>query len=75
MAQFGAVDGSALRGKVVLIRFGDLHVPSMIRTLPYVRAWAENTKIRVWWLSACTRPSSIWKNVDSVRRAAKTNDS
>ena len=45
MAQFAAPDGRrTLRGKVVLIDFWTYTCINWLRTLPYVRAWAEKYK-------------------------------
>jgi thiol-disulfide isomerase/thioredoxin len=41
MAQLGAADGVGLRGKVVLVQFCTYSCVNWLRTLPYVRAWAE----------------------------------
>ena len=40
---------SALRGKVVLIDFWTYTCINWLRTLPYVRAWAEKYGIKDWW--------------------------
>ena len=40
---------AGLRGKVVLIDFWTYTCINWLRTLPYVRAWPRNTRIRAWW--------------------------
>ena len=40
---------AGLRGKVVLVEFGTYTCINWLRTLPYVRAWAEKYGIRDWW--------------------------
>ena len=37
-----------LRGKVVLVQFWTYSCVNWIRTLPYVRAWAEKYRDRDW---------------------------
>ncbi len=38
-----------LRGKVVLIDFWTYSCINCLRSLPYIRAWAKNTRIMGWW--------------------------
>jgi thiol-disulfide isomerase/thioredoxin len=38
-----------LRGKVVLIDFWTYTCINWRRTMPYLRDWPQNTKIRDWW--------------------------
>ena len=40
---------AALRGKVVLVEVWTYTCINWLRTLPYVRAWAERYGIRAWW--------------------------
>ena len=40
---------SVLRGKVVLIDFWTYTCINWLRTLPYVRAWAEKYRDQGWW--------------------------
>ena len=40
--------GAGLRGKVILVQCWTYTCINWLRTLPYVRGWAENTRIRVW---------------------------
>ena len=44
MAEFAAADAQGLRGKVVLVDFWTYTCINWLRTLPYVRAWAEKYK-------------------------------
>jgi thiol-disulfide isomerase/thioredoxin len=61
-----------LRGKVVLIDFWTYTCINWLRTLPYVRAWAEKYKDRGLVVIGVHSPEfSFEKNVDNVRRAAK----
>ena len=41
MAQLAAADAAGLRGKVVLFDFCTYTCINWIRTLPYIRAWAD----------------------------------
>src|SRR3989475_10958977 len=62
-----------LRGKVVLIEFWTYTCINWLRTLPYVRAWAEKYKDRGLVVIGVHSPEFAFeKNVDNVRRAAKT---
>ena len=47
-----------LRGKVVLVDFWTYTCINWIRTLPYIRAWAETYGRTAWSWSVCTHPSS-----------------
>ena len=40
---------AGLRGKVGLIDFWTYTCINWLRTLPYVRAWAEKYRIKDWW--------------------------
>src|SRR4030095_6252127 len=63
---------SALRGKVVLIDVWTYTCINWLRTLPYVRAWAEKYKDRGLVVIGVHSPEFAFeKNVDNVRRAAK----
>lgn len=63
---------AALRGKVVLIDFGTYTCINWIRTLPYVRAWAEKYKNQGLVVIGVHTPEFPFeKNIDSVRRAVK----
>lgn len=64
---------ASLRGKVVLIDFWTYTCINWLRTLPYVRAWAEKYKDRGFVVIGVHTPEFPFeKNVDNVRRAAKT---
>jgi thiol-disulfide isomerase/thioredoxin len=61
-----------LRGKIVLIDVWTYSCINWLRTLPYVRAWAEKYKNQGWVVIGVHTPEFAFeKNVDTVRRAAK----
>jgi thiol-disulfide isomerase/thioredoxin len=61
-----------LRGKVVLIDIWTYTCINWLRTLPYVRAWAEKYKNQGLVVIGVHSPEFAFeKNVDNVRRAAK----
>ncbi len=61
-----------LRGKVVLISFWTYTCINWLRTLPYVRAWAEKYQDKGLVVIGVHTPEfEFEKNVDNVRRAAK----
>jgi thiol-disulfide isomerase/thioredoxin len=63
---------AGLRGKVVLIDFWTYTCINWLRTLPYVRAWAEKYKDQGLVVIGVHSPEfEFEKNVDNVRRAAK----
>ncbi len=63
---------AGLRGKVVLIDFWTYTCINWLRTLPYVRAWAEKYKNQGLVVIGVHAPEFAFeKNVDNVRRAAK----
>ena len=63
---------AGLRGKVVLIDFWTYTCINWLRTLPYVRAWAEKYKDQGLVVIGVHTPEFAFeKNVDNVRRAAK----
>jgi len=63
---------AGLRGKVVLIDFWTYSCINWIRSLPYVRAWAEKYKNHGLVVIGVHTPEFAFeKNVDNVRRAAK----
>lgn len=63
---------SGLRGKVVLIDIWTYTCINWLRTLPYVRAWAEKYKNQgLVVIGVHSREFAFEKNVDNVRRAAK----
>jgi thiol-disulfide isomerase/thioredoxin len=63
---------SALRGKVVLVDFWTYTCINWLRTLPYVRTWAEKYKDRGLVVVGVHAPEFAFeKNIDNVRRAVK----
>jgi thiol-disulfide isomerase/thioredoxin len=63
---------AALRGKVVLIDVWTYTCINWLRSLPYVRAWAEKYKNQGLVVIGVHAPEFAFeKNVDNVRRAAK----
>ena len=63
---------AGLRGKVVLIDFWTYTCINWLRTLPYVRAWAEKYKNQGLVVIGVHAPEFAFeKNIDNVRRAAK----
>jgi thiol-disulfide isomerase/thioredoxin len=63
---------AGLRGKVVLIDFWTYTCINWLRTLPYVRAWADKYKDQGLVVIGVHSPEFAFeKNVDNVRRAAK----
>jgi thiol-disulfide isomerase/thioredoxin len=63
---------AALRGKVVLVNFWTYSCINSIRTLPYLRAWAEKYKDQGLVVIGVQAPEFAFeKNVDNVRWAVK----
>jgi thiol-disulfide isomerase/thioredoxin len=63
---------TSLRGKVVVVQFWTYSCINWLRTLPYVRAWAEKYKDRGLVLIGVHSPEfGFEKNFDNVRRATK----
>ncbi|HET9001915.1 MAG TPA: thioredoxin family protein [bacterium] len=63
---------AGLRGKVVLVEFWTYTCINWLRTLPYVRAWAEKYKDRGLVVIGVHSPEFAFeKNAENVRRAAK----
>ena len=63
---------SALRGKVVLIDFWTYTCINWLRTLPYVRAWAEKYRDQGLVVIGVHSPEFAFeKNLDNVRSAVK----
>ena len=61
-----------LRGKVVLIDFWTYTCINWLRSLPYVRAWAEKYEPQGLVVIGVHTPEFVFeKNIDNVRRAAK----
>jgi len=64
------VDG--LRGKVVLVQFWTYTCINWLRTLAYVRAWAEKYKDHGLVAIGVHKPEfEFERNLDNVRRATK----
>lgn len=62
----------SLRGKVILISFWTYTCINWLRSLPYVRAWAEKYKDHGLVVIGVHTPEFAFeRNVDNVRRAAK----
>src|SRR5258708_33759127 len=62
----------SLRGKVVLVDFWTYTCINWLRTLPYVRAWAEKYRDRGLVVIGVHTPEfEFEKDVDNVRRAVK----
>ena len=62
----------ALRGKVVLVDFWTYTCINWLRTLPYVRAWAEKYKDQGLVVIGVHAPEFAFeKNIDNVRWAVK----
>lgn len=63
---------SDLRGKVVLIDFWTYTCINWLRTLPYIRAWAEKYKDQGLVVIGVHTPEFAFeKNIDNIRRAVK----
>jgi len=63
---------SALRGKVVLVDFWTYTCINWLRTLPYVRAWAEKYRDQGLAVIGVHSPEFAFeKNIDNVRWAVK----
>jgi thiol-disulfide isomerase/thioredoxin len=63
---------ASLRGKVVLVEFWTYTCINWLRTLPYVRAWAEKYKDQGLVVIGVHAPEFTFeKNLANVRRAAK----
>ena len=61
-----------LRGKVVLVEFGTYTCINWLRTLPYVRAWAEKYKDQGLVVIQVHAPEfEFEKDLDNVRRELK----
>jgi thiol-disulfide isomerase/thioredoxin len=63
---------TGLRGKVVLVEFWTYSCINWLRTLPYVRAWAEKYTDRGLVVIGVHTPEfGFEKDLDNIRRAAK----
>ena len=66
------LSASSLRGKVILVQFWTYTCINWLRTLPYVRAWAEKYKGQGLVVIGVHTPEFAFeKNIDNVRRAAR----
>ena len=63
--------GASLLGKVVLVQFGTYTCINWLRTLPYVRAWAQKYSRGATVIGVHTPEFGFEKNVDNVRRAIR----
>lgn len=67
-----ALNGEALRGKVVLVDFWTYSCINCLRTLPYIRAWADKYRDAGLVVVGVHSPEFAFeKNPDNVRRAVK----
>lgn len=62
---------TSLLGKVVLVQFGTYTCINWLRTLPYVRAWAQKYRRRLTVIGVHTPEFAFEKNLDNVRRAVQ----
>src|SRR5262245_53857833 len=66
------VTAAALRGKVVLVDFWTYTCINWLRTLPYVRAWAERYRDQGLVVIGVHTPEFAFeKDLENVRRATK----
>jgi thiol-disulfide isomerase/thioredoxin len=70
----GELTPAGLRGKVVLVQFWTYTCINWLRTLPYVRAWAETYKDGLVVVGVHTPEFSFEHDVDNVRRAVRDMD-
>jgi thiol-disulfide isomerase/thioredoxin len=69
------LSAAELRGKVVLVDFWTYTCINWLRTLPYVRAWAEKYKDQGLVVIGVHTPEfEFEKNIDNIRHAVKTMD-
>jgi thiol-disulfide isomerase/thioredoxin len=61
----------SLAGKVVLVDFCTYTCINWLRTLPYVRAWAQKYANRLVVIGVHTPEFAFEKNIDNVRRAVR----
>jgi thiol-disulfide isomerase/thioredoxin len=62
---------SNLAGKVVLVDFGTYTCINWLRTLPYVRAWAQKYREGLVLIGVHTPEFTFERNLDNVRRAVR----
>ncbi len=65
------LSATSLLGKVVLVQFGTYTCINWLRTLPYVRAWAQKYGQRLTVIGVHTPEFAFEKNLDNVRRAVQ----
>jgi hypothetical protein len=65
------VTASNLLGKVVLVQFGTYTCINWLRTLPYVRAWAQNYRQGFAVIGVHTPEFAFEKGLENVRRAVQ----
>jgi thiol-disulfide isomerase/thioredoxin len=67
-----ALTGESLKGKVVLVQFWTFTCINWLRTLPYIRAWAQSYKDAGLVVIGVHTPEFAFEhNLDNVRRATK----
>jgi hypothetical protein len=62
---------ATLRGRVVLVQFGTYTCINWLRTLPYVRAWAEKYRQELAVIGVHTPEFTFEKHLENVRRAVQ----
>ena len=62
---------SSLAGKVVLVDFWTYTCINWLRTLPYIRAWAQKYRERLVVIGVHTPEFAFEKNLENVRRAVR----
>ena len=62
---------ASLEGKVVLVQFWTYTCINWLRTLPYVRAWAQKYGQELVVIGVHTPEFAFEQNVDNVRRAVR----
>src|ERR1051325_6361580 len=65
------VAATSLSGRVVLIHFGTYSCINWLRTLPYVRGWAQQYRQRLRVIGVHTPEFGFEKNIDNVGRAVE----
>ena len=65
------LSATGLVGKVVLVQFGTYTCINWLRTLPYVRGWAQKYRERLTVIVVHTPEFAFEKNLENVRRAVQ----
>ena len=65
------LSATSLLGKVVLVQFGTYTCINWLRTLPYVRAWAQKYRQGLAVIGVHTPEFAFEKNLENVRRAVQ----